>query len=356
MKILVLNSGSSSIKYKVFRFEDLSEIYEGVKEEVKDHLKALVAVIEDLIEEDIITHFDDIKVVGHRVVHGGDYFDAPVIVDEKVRKKIEELSTLAPLHNPANLAGIEAIGEYSAHTPQVAVFDTAFHHTIPKPAHTYALPYVYYEKYGIKRYGFHGTSHNYVALQAAKQLGKKFKEINLITVHLGGGASVCAIERGKSVETSMGFTPLEGLMMGTRCGDIDSSLIFYLKKQTGMSDEKIEQVLNKQSGLKGICGLSDLREIQKLYETGFDKAILAVEMFVHRVKKYIGAYMMILGQVDAVVLTGGIGEHSDLVDDSISKSLEVYNLKVLKIKTNEELAIAKASKKLISNLDREVNR
>lgn len=347
MKILVLNSGSSSIKYKVFRFEDLYELRKGEKEEIEDHITALNELIDDLILDNIIQSFDEIKVVGHRVVHGGNYFDKPTLIDEDVMERIGKLSSLAPLHNPANLAGIKAIYKHSPRMAQVAVFDTEFHQTIPEYASRYPLPYEYFKDFGMKRYGFHGTSHSYVAKEAAKILGKELESLNLITIHLGNGSSVCAIEKGKSIDTSMGFTPLEGLMMGTRCGDIDTSLVFYMRKVLHISDEEIEQILNTQSGLKGVCGISDLREIEKLYKQDDPRAKLAIEMFVYRIVKYIGAYMMVLKNVDAIVLTGGIGEHSSLVKDEICKSTRLYNLKTLRVKTNEELEIAKLSKELI---------
>ncbi len=348
MKILVLNSGSSSIKYKIFQLNTLDKVYEGEKEEIKDHLSAIKQTVNELIEKGIIETFDDIKVVGHRVVHGGDFFKEPTLINEDVMQKIDKLSVLAPLHNPSNLAGIKAIKEHSPNTPQVAVFDTAFHQSIPDFASRYALPYNYYEDLGVKRYGFHGTSHHYVAKKAAKLLGKDLSELNLITAHLGNGASVCAIKEGKSVDTSMGFTPLEGLIMGTRCGDIDASLVLYIKERLNLTDDEVNNVLNKKSGLKGICGISDVREIEKLYAKGDKKAMLAFDMFIYKIIKYIGSYMMTLGRVDGVVLTGGIGEHSLLTKEHISKSLKMYNLKVMTVSTNEELEIAGLSKKLLN--------
>ena len=348
MKILVLNSGSSSIKYKIFQLDTLDEVYEGEKEEIKDHLSAVKETVNELIEKKVIKTFDDIKVVGHRVVHGGDFFKEPTLINEDVMQKIDQLSALAPLHNPSNLAGIKAVKEHSASTPQVAVFDTAFHQSIPDYANRYGLPYNYYEDLSIKRYGFHGTSHHYVAKKTAKLLGKDLSKLNLITAHLGNGASVCAIKEGRSIDTSMGFTPLEGLVMGTRCGDIDASLVLYIKEKLNLTDIQVEDILNKQSGLKGICGVSDVREIEKLYAKGDKRAMLAFDMFIYKIIKYIGSYMMVLGSVDAVVLTGGIGEHSLLTKEHISKSLKMYNLKVMTVSTNEELEIASMSKKLIN--------
>jgi len=347
MTILVLNSGSSSIKYKLFSLDNLDELYSGIKEEVACHTDALDDILNQLIQDKIITNFNEISVVGHRVVHGGTFFNQPVVIDDSICKKIEKLSALAPLHNPANLAGIEAIQKLSPTTKQVAVFDTAFHQTIPNFASIYPLPYEYYEKYDIKKYGFHGTSHQYVAKKASELLDKKLENTNLITLHLGNGASICAIKDGISVDTSMGFTPLEGLMMGTRCGDIDSSLVSYLIDKLNISKDEIINILNKKSGFLGICGSSDLREVIKLSKNGDEKATLAIEMFVYRIKKYIGSYMMILEDVDAIVFTGGIGENSKLIRDMITSSTDKFNLKSLIIPTNEELAIAEFSKDLL---------
>ena len=347
MTILVLNSGSSSIKYKLFHRESLKELHSGIKEEVVCHEESLDEILNQLIENKIIKTFEDICVVGHRVVHGGNYFDTAVTIDDGVSKKIEDLSSLAPLHNPANLAGIKAISKLSPSAIQVAVFDTAFHQTIPNFASIYPLPYEYYEKYDIKKYGFHGTSHQYVTKKASEILNKEIKDINLITLHLGNGASVCAIKNGISVDTSMGFTPLEGLMMGTRCGDIDSSLVINLQDKLNLSYKDINNILNKQSGFKGICGSSDLREVIKLSQNGDKKALLAIEMFVYRIKKYIGSYLMILENIDAIIFTGGIGENSQLIRDMITASTDKFNLKTLVIQTNEELAIAQFSKELI---------
>ncbi|RLA72411.1 MAG: acetate kinase [Epsilonproteobacteria bacterium] len=347
MKILVLNSGSSSIKYKLFSKDLLEELYCGIKEEVVCHTEALDKILNQLIQDKIIKDFSDICVVGHRVVHGGVFFDKPIIIDDNICKKIDELSILAPLHNPSNLAGIEAIKKLSTTTKQVAVFDTAFHQTIPNFASIYPLPYEYYEKYNIKKYGFHGTSHQYVAKKASEILDKKLENTNLITLHLGNGASICAIKDGISIDTSMGFTPLEGLMMGTRCGDIDSSLVVYLQDKLKLSTNEINKILNKQSGFKGICGNSDLREVIKLSQDGDKKATLAIEMFVYRIKKYIGSYLMILEDVDAIIFTGGIGENSKLIRDMIISSTDKFNIKSLVIPTNEELAIAQFSKELL---------
>lgn len=348
MKILVLNSGSSSIKYKLFDKQTLDELKSGIKEEVKDHKEGIDRILNKLQEEHLIDDPKDIFCVGHRVVHGGDFFDSATLIDEAVIEKIEILCELAPLHNPANLEGIKAVKNILPNTPQIAVFDTAFHQTIPECASFYPLPYEYYEKYHIRKYGFHGTSHQFVASQAAKQLGKQLDQCNLITLHLGNGASACAIKNGRSIDTSMGFTPLEGLMMGTRCGDIDGSLVFYLEEKLGCSRDEINTILNKKSGFKGLCGTSDLREVLKLIEKGNSHAKLALDIFIYRIKKYIGSYLMILENVDAIVLTGGIGEHSQLVREEIYSSTDKFDLVHLTIATNEELAIAQQSLEVLS--------
>jgi acetate kinase len=348
MKILVLNSGSSSIKYKVFESDTMDEIASGIKEEVTDHSEGIKTILKKLQTEKIIDDPEDILCVGHRVVHGGDYFDTPVVIDTEVCNKIEELCELAPLHNPANLEGIKAVQQVLPSTKQIAVFDTAFHQSIPNHASIYPLPFEYYEKYQIKKYGFHGTSHQYVAKEAAKKLDKSLDACNLITLHLGNGASACAVKKGKSVDTSMGFTPLEGLMMGTRCGDIDPSLVFYLEEKLNYSTDEINTLLNKKSGFKGFCGTNDLREVIAKSQIGDKNAKLAIDIFIYRIKKYIGSYLFILENVDAVVLTGGIGEHSTLIQNALFDAAEKFNLKQLIIPTNEELSIAIQAKELIS--------
>ncbi|MEA3512474.1 MAG: acetate kinase [Campylobacterota bacterium] len=346
--ILVINSGSSSIKYKLFMKSNLKEIYSGIKEEITSHDEAIYYILKKLKSNNIIKSKEDIDIVGHRVVHGGDYFKEAVKIDNIVMDKISELSSLAPLHNPANLSGIKAVYEvFGDDIKQVAVFDTAFHQTIPSYASIYPLPYEYYEKYGVKKYGFHGTSHHYVAKQAAKQLGKKLEDTNLITMHLGNGASVCAIKNGKSIDTSMGFTPLEGLMMGTRCGNIDSSLVVYLEEKLNCTNDEMTTILNKQSGFKGLCGSSDLREVISLAKKDDKKAKLAIDIFIYRIKEYIGSYLMILEDIDAIVFTGGIGENSSLVRDEICNTTDKFNLKHFVIHTDEELAIAELSKEFI---------
>jgi acetate kinase len=264
--------------------------------------------------------------VGHRVVHGGEKFSQPAIIDDAALKTIEELIPLAPLHNPANVTGIKVMRELLPAVPQVAVFDTAFHQTMPARAFHYALPAEFYRSYDVRRYGFHGTSHQYVSGEAARHLGRPLETLNLITLHLGNGASATAIERGKSIDTSMGLTPLEGLVMGTRCGDLDPAVHFYLARKTGKPFEEIEGILNKESGLKGICGLNDMREIQERSQGGDAQAELALEMFCYRVKKYIGAYYAALGSVDAVIFTGGIGENSAMVRTKACEGLSALGI------------------------------
>ena len=282
--------------------------------------------------------FSKLDAVGHRVVHGGEKFTEATLIDDEVLKAIEELRVLAPLHNPVNLEGILVAKEHAPTTPQIAVFDTAFHSSMPKEAYLYALDYEMYEKHSIRRYGFHGTSHSFVAKEAAKILEKDLSELNLITLHLGNGASVCAIENGKSIDTSMGFTPLEGLVMGSRCGDLDPAIVLYMQKELSLSAEEVDIELNKNSGLLGICGLNDLREI---LNSSDKKAQLALSMMVRRIQKYIGAYMALLGRVDAIVFTGGIGENSPYIRDRVMSSELFKDIKSLVIKTDEELEIAR---------------
>jgi acetate kinase len=371
MKILVLNAGSSSLKYKLF--EDLQSIAEGIVEHigesggVKDHAEALRKIEALLAENGTLHSFDVLDGVGHRVVHGGERFVEPVRIDDEVIAAIKALIPLAPLHNPANLAGIEMMRQRAPHLPQVAVFDTAFHQTMKKEAYLYAIPIEFYEKEGIRRYGFHGTSHAYVAKEASRMLGQDMSETNLITLHLGNGASVCAVKNGKSVETSMGFTPLQGLVMGTRCGDIDPEIPLWMVKK-GLDAEVI---LNKKSGLKGLCGENDMRLVEERAAGGDEAAKMALEVFVHRIRHYIGAYYALLGEVDALVFTGGIGEHSALVRQLACRSLENLGIcldtqknlegecdisvneslvKIFVIPTNEELEIARQAEAVLEKL------
>ncbi|PHS37057.1 MAG: acetate kinase [Sulfurovum sp.] len=343
MKILVLNSGSSSLKCQYFIDQKsvatvlVERIGEAVchseiryKEEnstdtnpVADHLQALDRLFSMLKASQVISSMDELDAVAHRVVHGGSEFSEATRITKEVIETIRSLISLAPLHNLANLKGIELIAEAYPDLPQVAVFDTAFHQTMPEHAALYPVPYELYRKSNIRRYGFHGTSHAYVAKEAAKMMGKDLNKVNLITLHLGNGASAAAIRSGKSIDTSMGFTPLEGLMMGTRCGDIDPAIIPFLLHNHDMDIDAIDNMLNKESGLKGICGSNDMREVIIQAEENDPLSLLALEMYSHRIKKYIGAYTAILGRVDAVIFTGGIGEHAQKVREMVCEGLEV---------------------------------
>ncbi|MCQ8129021.1 acetate/propionate family kinase [Methylomonas rivi] len=331
MKILVLNAGSSSIKYSLFAMSDRRVLLSGILERIGEamavhryrlrddepvsvemrltnHQQALQTLFSGLAASDTVGN-GDLACIGHRVVHGGELFHQPALITSEVINQIAGMIPLAPLHNPANLLGIEESLRLMGNVPQVAVFDTAFHQSLPDYAYRYPLPASLYTDQGVRRYGFHGTSHGYVAKQAAEFLGQPLRELNLITLHLGNGASATAIEKGRSVDTSMGMTPLEGLMMGTRCGDIDPALHFYLSRNLGLPLEAIETLLNKDSGCKGVCGENDMRGIHALADAGDQSASLALSMYAYRIKKYIGAYFAVLGRVDAVVFTGGIGEN-----------------------------------------------
>ncbi len=348
MKILVINSGSSSIKYKLFRLPKRKFILKGAIEHIgekgspiRDHYRGLSLVLKKIPAVDLI---------GHRVVHGAQVFKEPVIINETVIRKIRQCCAIAPLHNPANLAGILACKKLLPAVTQVAVFDTAFHQTIPDFAYIYGLPYKYYKSLGIRKYGFHGTSHQYVAHEAARILNKPLSQLKIITCHLGNGCSIAAVNKGKSVDTSMGFTPLEGLVMGTRCGDIDPALVTYIMRRKAMDIAKVEEVLNKESGLIGISGLSnDMRELSARAHS-HERARLAIEVFVYRIKKYIGAYTAILEGCDAVVFTAGIGENQPDIRKKICLGLFSHLKKkprVLVIPTDEEFMIALLAHRLI---------
>lgn len=378
MKILVLNSGSSSLKFQLFDMSKHQMLTSGLLEQVTDHQQAIASMEEMLSNSGCLNSVSELDGIGHRVVHGGEAFHDPVLINDQVLDAIEKLIPLAPLHNPANLTGIKIVKIRAPDIPQIAVFDTSFHQNIPEQAYIYALPYTLYEKYKVRRYGFHGTSHCYVAQQGADYIAKKWQknasELKLITLHLGNGTSAAAIKNGQSIDTSMGMTPLEGLVMGTRCGDIDPAIPFYLARETGMSIQELDDLLNKQSGLKGICEENDMRTIVELAEQGDFRAELAINIFCYHIKKYIGAYMAALNGIDAIVFTGGIGENSSLIRERACANLqnlgieinteknsqrsrqiqEIQNdsarIKILVIPTNEELEIAMQSAHIIKNI------
>lgn len=400
MKILVINSGSSSIKFQLLDMKDESVTAAGFVERIgedegcisctfypgtekatgkkvngslKDHKGAMHKVVELLSDSDrgVIKSSKDIDGIGHRVVHGGEGFHAPTIVDDTVLDAIERTIPLAPLHGPPNLDGIKVALELFPEAGQVTVFDTAFHQTIPRHAHIYGLPYELYEKHRIRRYGFHGTSHKYVAEECAALLGKRPEKTNLITIHIGNGCSMTAIENGKSVDTTMGLTPLEGLVMGTRSGDVDPAVYAFLARNSGMEIEDIDTLLNKQSGLRGICGMNDLRDIHAAIENGGQLAKLALDIQTYRNRKYIGAFMAVLGRVDAIVFTAGIGENDPVTRQKSLEKLENFGVlldlesnqkrcktatcisqkqspvQIWVIPTNEELAIARQTSSLL---------
>ncbi len=357
-KVLVINCGSSSIKYKLYNFPSKDLLIKGIierigekKSQVKNHRQGVKVLVANILKNQAVSDLSEISAIGHRVVHGGETFTQPHLIDNKVIKKIKECAQLAPLHNPVNLAGIVGCRKLFPYIPQVAVFDTAFHQSIPEYAFMYPLPISYYKRYKVRKYGFHGTSHQFVATQAAKILKKPIDKLRLITCHLGNGCSLAAIDRGKSIDTSMGFTPLEGLMMGTRSGDVDVAAIFHLMKKEKLALCEMDEILNKKSGILGIFGLSnDFRALKKAVRRGNRRAKLAYEMFIYRLKKYIGAYYFILGRPDAICVTGGIGEHSNKIDDIIKKDvLKICDkkTKVLVIPTDEELMIADLTYELI---------
>lgn len=390
MNILIINCGSSSLKYQLINMNDESVLAKGLverigiegakvthettgKEEVvieepmKDHRKALELVLGALVNEEYgaIKSMDEINAVGHRVVHGGESFAESVLIDDEVMTALDECIDLAPLHNPPNIMGIEACKELMEDTPMVAVFDTAFHQSIPEENYTYALPYRLYEEHGIRKYGFHGTSHKYVTQRAADMLDKKEEDLNIITCHLGNGASIAAVKNGKSIDTSMGFTPLEGLAMGTRSGDMDPAIIPFLMEKDNLSIEDVNNLLNKESGVYGISELSsDFRDLEDAMNEGNKKAELALKVFINRVKKYIGSYTALLPELDGVVFTAGIGENSAMIREAVCEGLEHLGIEldkelndirgkeaivskegskvsVLVIPTNEELMIAR---------------
>ncbi|MGG0718591.1 acetate kinase [Robertmurraya massiliosenegalensis] len=386
-KIMAINAGSSSLKFQLIEMPAEQVITKGIVEriglnestfsilvdgqmkkeilEISNHEIAVKILLEQLIHYQIIRSFSEIDGVGHRVAHGGEVFTESTLVTCEELSKLEPLTELAPLHNPANILGIKAFQQVMGEVPSVMVFDTAFHQTMPESTYLYALPYEYYEKYGIRKYGFHGTSHKFVSERAAEILGRPIKSLRLISCHLGNGASIAAIENGKSIDTSMGFTPLEGVVMGTRSGTIDPAIIPFIMMKTGKSVDEVLSILNKESGLLGLSGFSsDLRDIEARAEQGDHRAELALDIFASRIHQYIGSYAARMNGVDAVIFTAGIGENSPTIRAKVLKGLEFMGIywdpdlnkikeeemyisyphslvKVLKIPTNEELMIAR---------------
>ena len=395
MKILVINAGSSSLKYQLIDMDSKEVMAKGLCErigidgsllnhtvngnklqiptEMKNHAQAIKAVIAALLDKEhgVISDMSEISAVGHRVVHGGEKFSQSVVITEAVKKALEECIDLAPLHNPPNLTGINACEEAMPGVPQVAVFDTAFHQTMPAESYLYAIPYKYYEKHKIRRYGFHGTSHKYVAGRAAAMLGKNIEDLKIITCHLGNGSSITAVNGGKSMDTTMGFTPLAGLLMGTRCGDIDPAIVTFLMEKEGLSTSEMDTVMNKQSGIFGLSGVSsDFRDVEKAADEGNKVAQIGLNMFDYQVKKTIGAYAAAMGGVDAIVFTAGVGENNKVLRANVAKGLAFMGVAIddeknavrgeeidisapnatvrtLVIPTNEELAIAMETQALV---------
>ncbi|MFS1517615.1 acetate kinase [Bacillus sp. SM2101] len=344
-KVIAINAGSSSLKFQLFEMPSEEVVTKGIVERIgfddaifnitvngekqtevspiADHSVAVKMLLDKLTSLNIIQSLDEIEGIGHRVVHGGEKFNDSVLITDDVIKDIEELSELAPLHNPANLTGVKAFKEVLPNVPSIAVFDTAFHQTMPDQSFLYSLPYHYYSEYGIRKYGFHGTSHKYVSERAAELLGRPLEQLRLISCHLGNGASIAAIEGGKSIDTSMGFTPLAGVAMGTRSGDIDPALIPFIMEKTGKTADEVLDVLNKRSGMLGVSGFSsDLRDIEQEAEQGNERAELALQVFADRIHKYIGSYASKMYGVDAIIFTAGIGENSDVIRTRVLKGLE----------------------------------
>ncbi|KUJ90727.1 MAG: acetate kinase [Thermoanaerobacter thermocopriae] len=400
MKILVMNCGSSSLKYQLLDMDNGKVLAKGLAERIgihdsllthqvegkdkikiqkdmKNHKEAIQIVLDALVDKEIgiLKDMKEIDAVGHRVVHGGEFFTDSVLIDDEVIKKLEACIDLAPLHNPANIEGIKACRQIMPGVPMVAVFDTAFHQTMPDYAYIYPIPYEYYEKYRIRRYGFHGTSHKYVSLRAAEILKRPIEELRIITCHLGNGSSIAAVKGGKSIDTSMGFTPLEGLAMGTRSGNVDPSIITFLMEKEGLTAEQVIDILNKKSGVYGISGISnDFRDIENAaFKEGHKRAMLALKVFAYRVKKTIGSYTAAMGGVDVIVFTAGVGENGPEMREFILEDLEFLGfkldkeknkvrgkeeiistedskVKVMVIPTNEEYMIAKDTEKLVRGL------
>ncbi|MER0242777.1 acetate kinase [Streptomyces sp. HSW2009] len=332
-RVLVLNSGSSSVKYQLLDMADGSRLASGIVErigegQVPDHTAALDQVARQLTAQGLGLDSPALAAVGHRVVHGGTRFTAPTLITDEVLAEVEKLVPLAPLHNPANVTGIKVARRLRPDLPQVAVFDTAFHATMPESAARYAIDVDTADRYGVRRYGFHGTSHSYVARATATLLGKDVSDLNTIVLHLGNGASASAVAGGVCVDTSMGLTPLEGLVMGTRSGDLDPAAIFHLARVGGMSIDEIDALLNKHSGLIGLCGDNDMREIGRRMGEGDAEAQLAFDIYVHRLRKYVGAYTAVLGRLDAVAFTAGVGENSAAVREATLRGLGALGIEV----------------------------
>jgi acetate kinase len=367
IKIIVINSGSSSLKFQLFDNEEvlikgmadeigssdsfiryvIDDKKKKINKKINNHKSALNDILKIIINNNVIKSLDEIKAIGHRAVHGGEDFKETVLVDDKVMKKIDELKELAPLHNPANLMGMKVCKELLPNAKQVAVFDTGFHSSMDKKAFLYGLPYEYYKKYGIRRYGFHGTSHHYVSKKAADILGKSYDKLKIITCHMGNGSSIAAVLNGKSIDTSMGFTPLEGIIMGTRCGDIDPAIIPFLMRKEKLSANQIDEILNKKSGLLGIFGKSsNVRILWENEKKGNKRASLTLDILGYRVAKYIGAYAAAMNGVDVIVFTAGIGENAFYVRERILKQFGYLGLKLDKKKNenNETIITTKDSK------------
>ncbi len=341
MKILVLNCGSSSVKYQVIETTTKEKIVDDDIQRVTDH----AAAIQEILQKVDLT---EIKAVGHRVVHGGEKFQHTVLVDDEVLAEMDRIEFLAPLHNPASMAGVRACRQQMPELPNFLVFDTAFHSTMEPGAYLYGVPYEDYEKYGIRKYGFHGTSHHYVAMQAAEQLGRPLQDLKIITCHIGNGASICAVQNGKCIDTSMGMTPLAGLVMGTRSGDIDPAALSVLCQQHNFTIDEAITYLNKSSGLKGLSGLSsDMRDLEPAIATN-ERVKIAIDVFIHRLIQYIGGYVAQMKGCDAIVWTGGIGVHRKFVSERVMAHFEFLpNCQKMIIPTNEELMIALECEKLL---------
>lgn len=395
MKILVINCGSSSLKYQLFDMDNEEVLVKGlverigidgsrlkqekgddeyiIEEDMKDHTEAVKHVFDAITDKEngVISDLSEIDAVGHRFVHGGEKITKSVVIDEEVRKAVKEYSKFAPLHNPANMMGLEACEKLLPNVKNVAVFDTAFHQSMPKETFLYGIDYKYYEEQAIRKYGFHGTSHDFITQKTAEVLEKNQNELNMISCHLGNGSSICAIKEGKSFDTTMGLTPLEGLVMGTRSGDLDPTVVTYLMNEYGYDTKKMDNILNKESGVLGVSGVSsDFRDLENAANEGNERADIALKMFANRAKRYVAGYMAEIGKVDAIVFTGGIGENSATMRANIMKGFEQFGIKIdsernnvrgachlistddskvkiFVIATNEELMIARDTKKLV---------